>query len=535
MKKLRTLLCLTAFVATGSFFLTGRIVSATNAPQTLPFSQNWSNTALITVNDDWAGVPGIIGYRGDDLTVATGTDPRTLLADGSATPVDVNANQTNPDTFTTGGVAEFEITNPTIALNGSGTADAPHIVVHLNTTDQSNINFQCNLRDLDASADDATMQVDVQFRVGGTGSYASVPGGYFADVTTGGTATQVTPVNVNLPASADNAPLVEIRVITTNAVGNDEWVGVDDISVTAQPQVPGDAPVDFNGDGKTDFAVARNQSGQLTWYWSLNGGGGTGQADWGLIGDIVLMEDFDGDGKDDITVWRPALGTASAFYIFESETGTVRVTPFGVIGDDATVIGDYDGDGKADEAVYRPGAMSGDPSTWFFRGSLNNPSGNITYFPWGVNGDRVAPGDYDGDGKNDFVIRRDTAAQGVWWQRRSTGATIVQTFGLSSDRIVPGDYDADGKTDLTALRSEAGPMIWFYLPSTGGPYQEISWGNSSDFAVQGDYDGDGKTDVAVWKATNPAQFLVRSSNTGGYISMLWGGSNDLVIAFYNRH
>jgi len=78
-----------------------------NTPQTLPFSQNWTNTGLITVSDDWSGVPGIVGFRGDDLTVVTGTDPRTLLADGSATPVDVNANQTTPDPFKTGGASEF--------------------------------------------------------------------------------------------------------------------------------------------------------------------------------------------------------------------------------------------------------------------------------------------------------------------------------------------------------------------------------------------------------------------------------------------
>ncbi len=45
---------------------------ADNAAQTLPFAQNWSNAALITVDDDWTGVPGIEGFRGDNLTAATG-------------------------------------------------------------------------------------------------------------------------------------------------------------------------------------------------------------------------------------------------------------------------------------------------------------------------------------------------------------------------------------------------------------------------------------------------------------------------------
>ena len=38
-------------------------------------------------------------------------------------------------------------------------------------------------------------------------------------------------MSVILPPDADNQPLVELRIMTTNAVGNDEWVGVDDIFV----------------------------------------------------------------------------------------------------------------------------------------------------------------------------------------------------------------------------------------------------------------------------------------------------------------
>src|SRR5262245_28832657 len=72
-------------------------VYADSTPQSLPFFQDWSNTGLITTDDNWAGVPGVVGFRGDDLTTVTATDPQTILADGSGTPVDVIANQTNPN------------------------------------------------------------------------------------------------------------------------------------------------------------------------------------------------------------------------------------------------------------------------------------------------------------------------------------------------------------------------------------------------------------------------------------------------------
>ena len=170
--------------------------------QTLPFSQDWSNTGLLTTAGNWSALPGIVGYRGDNMTSATGTNPQTIVADGNTTPVDALVNQTNPNTFATGGIAEFEIANPTIALNGSGTADAPHIVIHLNTSGQQNINVAYVLRDLDGSTDNAIQPVALQFRVGNAGPFTDVVAAFVADATSGPSlATLTTPVSVTLPAA----------------------------------------------------------------------------------------------------------------------------------------------------------------------------------------------------------------------------------------------------------------------------------------------------------------------------------------------
>jgi uncharacterized protein len=215
-------------------FSTVALIRADQAPQALPFTQNWTNIGLITALHDWTAVPGIEGYRGDGLTGTTGTDPQTILAEGTSTPIDVNPNQTNPNTFSTGGVAEFHLADPTIALNGSGTADAPFILLSFATSGQSGVQVAYALRDLDGSLDNAIMPVALQYRIGNAGDFTNLPAGFVADATTGPSiATLVTPVSVTLPATADNQPLVQVRIITTNAVGNDEWVGIDDISIAA--------------------------------------------------------------------------------------------------------------------------------------------------------------------------------------------------------------------------------------------------------------------------------------------------------------
>jgi hypothetical protein len=215
------------------------IVTATSPP----LAQSWSDTGLIATDDDWSRVPAIAGLRGDGMVAEPGVDPRTVLAAGSATPLDVTANRTDPGAVgLAAGVAEFELANPTVAIAGSATAAAPHLVIALDTRGRSGIAVRSVLRDIDGSAADAVEPVALQYRVGESGEFANAPGGYVADATSGpGEASKVTEVRTVLPAAADNQPLVQLRVITTNADGRDEWVGVDDIEVSpAAAGGPGD-------------------------------------------------------------------------------------------------------------------------------------------------------------------------------------------------------------------------------------------------------------------------------------------------------
>jgi hypothetical protein len=355
---------------------------------------------------------------------------------------------------------------------------------------------------------------------------------------------------------------------------------------------PLDANADFNGDGKTDFIVARatltpltegatpgmapirsiNQSDQelkgrarehqadplavplsppIYWYSSINGTGTTSLQQWGdAASDFIVTEDFDGDGKDDITVWREAPPTMAAFYILQSGTGTLRVETFGQTGDDPAVVGDYDGDGKADPAVFRCPAAA-DPAGdcyFFYRGSLANPSGTITYVKWGFGNDGdffPYVGDFDGDGKNDFCIQRtnpNQLGQGQFVLLKSNGLGIEYiNWGNDSDFLIPGDYDGDGKTDICVRRTVSGLRQHFLLTRTGATSQ-VQWGITGDASVPGDYDGDGKTDFAVWRpSTDPTQnfFWVLNSSNSSVSNFEWGqcpaGNCDFAVAGWAVH
>jgi predicted extracellular nuclease len=231
------------------------------------FFQNWSSTGLITTANDWSLVPSIVGYRGDGLTSSAGTNPQTITADGSATPVNVMANQTNPNTNTGGGIAEFDtLADPVVALQGSGTADAPHLVLYLDATGRENIVFSFRARDIDGAVDNAIQQIAVQYRVGGTGPWIDIPAGSISDATTGPSTLGPDILRtVTLPAGASGASDLQIRIITNDAVGSDEWVGIDDISVTSTAIPPG--PGIF---AVGDAAVAEGNAGTTPMPFTVN-------------------------------------------------------------------------------------------------------------------------------------------------------------------------------------------------------------------------------------------------------------------------
>lgn len=200
-----------------------------------PYVQNWSDTVSISQDDNWDNFIAIMGYRGDNLTAAEGVNPQSVLAAGENTPVDVIANQSNPNTLVQGGVAEFDgIGNPTVALKGDATADAPQLVIRINNKncpDSKAMTVSYTVRDLDSTANNAVQQVALQWRLGDTGDYTNVPGAFIADATEPNAATKISNVFVTLPHLVLSQDRLYLRILTTNAVGSDEWIGIDNITV----------------------------------------------------------------------------------------------------------------------------------------------------------------------------------------------------------------------------------------------------------------------------------------------------------------
>ncbi len=237
-------------------------------------------------------------------------------------------------------------------------------------------------------------------------------------------------------------------------------------------QVPSNASVG-TGYGRVVLNAAENQI-------RFNDGTST-ERSWGLGGDVTAIGDYDGDGKTDYAVFRQSNGI---FYIIKSSDNTVQTIPFGQSGD-KILIADYTGDGKDDVAITRASQTAGVPLQFWYFASSGPFAGRQVEQLWGITGDTPVSGDYNGDGKADFTVERGVSGQAVFYTRLgsdgavSPGPDRQTAFGLSTDTFVPGDYDGDGKTDIAVTRNQANQIVWYYQPSTGGPYQQQAWGTFS--------------------------------------------------------
>lgn len=202
-----------------------------------PLIQNWPNPSMIQTSGNWNSVPSIEGFTGATLGVsAPGVDPQTVLVpnDPSA-PTAVLANLSSPASSSGGGPGEFHLTDPVVALQATPTHSAPHLLFYLNTTGISDpIPVAYTLRDIDDQLTKAIQPVAAQYRIGSAGNFTNIPAAFVADAAgPDGTATKVTAVQFSLPLEASNQPAVQLRIITTDAVDPDEWIGIDNIEIGA--------------------------------------------------------------------------------------------------------------------------------------------------------------------------------------------------------------------------------------------------------------------------------------------------------------
>jgi hypothetical protein len=272
-------------------------------------------------------------------------------------------------------------------------------------------------------------------------------------------------------------------------------------------------PSEFDGDGRSDLAVWRPETGDWHVMRSSDNTYTGVRFGAGSFGDIAVPGNYDGDRKTDLAVYRPSDGT---WYIAQSSNGQVRAVQFG-IATDKPAAGDFDGDGKTDLAVFRP-----ENGYWYI---LRSSDGQFIAIQWGTDGDIPLAGDFDGDGIADVTVFR--PSDGTWYVRQSTTGNLQGfQFGKNGDVPLVGDFDGDKQADFTVFRPQDG--VWYVWQSSTNSLKAFKWGANGDKPVPGDYDRDGKTDFAVFRPLDGYWYIFRSA-TNSYTADKFGVSGDIPI------
>jgi C1A family cysteine protease len=233
---------------------------------------------------------------------------------------------------------------------------------------------------------------------------------------------------------------------------------------------------DFNADGRPDLIWQSQATGQLA-YWLMNGlmlqsygslfNNQAIDTNWKIVG----IGDFNGDGKPDF-IWHSQVTGQVRYWLMNGLT----LQSYGALNNDLpndpswkiVCIGDFNGDGKPD--IIWQSQATGQLAYWLMNGVTLQSYGSLfNNQAIDTNWKIVGCGDFNGDGKPDFIWHSQVTGQVRYWLMN--GLTLQSYGALNNDlpndpswKIVGVfDLDGDGQTDLIWQSQVTGQVAYWLM------------------------------------------------------------------------
>jgi len=219
--------------------------------------------------------------------------------------------------------------------------------------------------------------------------------------------------------------------------------------------------------------------------WHIQIPGSVDYTFWfGVPGDIPLLGDWDGDGVDTPGAYRPSEGSVhltNEIPAYLSAGHSVDTTFFFGMPGDRVFAGDWDGDGIDTLGLSRRGHV--------FLANTNATTVADRHFWFGTHRDIPQAADTDGNGIDGLLLHR-TSSSSVFYTNDIPRSLVAEAsgafyYGTSGDALVVGDWDGDGVDSPGVFRPSTATVHTRDLLATGPADTSHRFGRAGWRAVAG--------------------------------------------------